>query len=179
MGGGNSKQSADLAQNCVYSKTDFQTRVQIIQNAHSMVQFYANLLLSEKMPLQLQEYRNYSDVAENYFNSKRKETNSDIQEINPKLRNYYDFFNALNNLQMEYEKPEITESDRRRKVRDIFDVSYVVLRLLVEELWESCDVQGRPPKASSTASSDASSQASSDASSQASSDASSQASSSN
>jgi len=150
MGGSSSTVSAEVAQNCVFAKTDFQTKIEIIRDAHSMVQFYANLLLSEKMPFQLPEYKNYTEVSENYFNSKRKDTNNDIQEVNPRLRNYYDFFNALNSLQMEYERNEITENERRRKVRDIFEVSYVVLRLLVEELWESCDVQGRPPPSETT-----------------------------
>ena len=145
MGGSSSAVSTEVAQNCVFAKTDFQTKIDIIRDAHSMVQYYATLLLSEKMPLQLPEYKNYIEVSENYFNTKRKDTIQDIQDTNPKLRNYYDFFNALNTLQMEYEKNEITENDRRRKVRDVFEVSYVILRLLVEELWESCDVQGRPP----------------------------------
>lgn len=153
MGGSNSVvQSVDLAQNCLYTKADFQTKIDIIRDAHSMIQFYADLLLSEKMPIQLPEYKNYSEVSEAYFNTRRKDTIQDIQEVNPKIRNYYDFFNALNNLQLEYEKNEITENERRRKVRDVFEVSYVILRLLVEELWESCDVQGRPPSEASSGS---------------------------
>jgi hypothetical protein len=147
MGGSTStvEKTVDLAQTCVYNKIDFQTRVDIIRDAHTMVQYYANLLLSEKMPMQLPEYKNYIDASETYFNTRRKDTIPDLNAVNSKIRNYYDFYNALSNLQQEYEKNEITENERRRKVKDIFEISYVVLRLLIEELWESCDVQGRPP----------------------------------
>uniref|UniRef100_A0A6C0H6H7 Uncharacterized protein n=1 Tax=viral metagenome TaxID=1070528 RepID=A0A6C0H6H7_9ZZZZ len=146
MGGSSSViQSVDLAQYCHYTKADFQTKIDIIRDAHSIVHNYADLLLLEdKMPIQLPEYKNYMDVSENYFNTRRKDTIQDLQAVNPKIRNYYDFFNALSNLQSEYEKSE-GEKERRSKVRDVFEISYVILRLLIEELWESCDEQGRPP----------------------------------
>ena len=48
-------------------------------------------------------------------------------------------------MQSEYERNDITENERRNKIKDVFAVSYAILRLLVEELWQSCDIQNPPP----------------------------------
>lgn len=130
---------------CKYQKEDFNAKIDVLRDAHALMQFYASLLLSEKMPINLPEYRNYNSTSEEHFNKKRKEEMQDLMGLNPKIRNYYDFYNGLNNLQGEYERNDITENERRNKIKDIFNISYAVLRLLVEELWESCDVQNPPP----------------------------------
>lgn len=136
MGGGGSK---PVAQNCVYNKRDFNRRIDIVKNAHEIVQFYASQLLREKMPVQLEEYKTYNEEAEKYFNTRRKEEIQSFIEINPKVKNFYDFYNALQNMQYEYEKTDITENERRAKITSVFNLAHLVLKLLIEELWESCD----------------------------------------
>lgn len=130
---------------CKYQKDDFNNKIEVLRDAHALMQYYANLLLTEKMPMNLPEYKNYNPTSEDHFNKNRKEEMSDLMSINPKIRNYYDFYNGLNNLQGEYERNDITENERRNKIKDVFSVSYAVLRLLIEELWQSCDVQNPPP----------------------------------
>ena len=130
---------------CKYKKDEFNNKIEILKDAHGLIQYYASLLLSEKMPMNLPEYKNYSSVSEDHFNTKRKNEMADLQAANPKIRNYYDFYSGLNNLQAEYERNDITENERRNKIKDVFNISYIVLKLLVEELWESCDLQNPPP----------------------------------
>jgi hypothetical protein len=130
---------------CKYQKDDFNNKIEVLRDSHGLMQYYANLLLGEKMPMTLAEYKNYNATSEEHFNKTRREEMSDLMSINPKIRNYYDFYNGLNNLQSEYERNDITENERRNKIKDVFAVSYAILRLLVEELWQSCDVQNPPP----------------------------------
>jgi hypothetical protein len=130
---------------CKYQKDDFNNKIEVLRDAHGLMQYYANLLLTEKMPMNLPEYKNYNQTSEEHFNKKRREEMSDLMSINTKIRNYYDFYNGLNNLQGEYERNDITENERRNKIKDVFAVSYAVLRLLIEELWQSCDIQNPPP----------------------------------
>ena len=130
---------------CKYQKDDFNNKIEVLRDVHALMQYYASLLLSEKMPMNLPEYRNFNAVSEDYFNKRRKDEMNDLMEANPKIRNYYDFYNGLNNLKAEYEKNEITENERRNKIKDVFSISYVILKMLVEELWQSCDIQNPPP----------------------------------
>lgn len=130
---------------CTYKKEEFNTQIDVLRDAHTLMQYYASLLLSEKMPLNLPEYKNYNSTSEDHFNARRKKEMGDLQAANPKIRNYYDFYNGLNNLQAEYERNDITENERRNKVKDVFNISYIILKLLVEDLWESCDIQNPPP----------------------------------
>lgn len=145
MGGSTSTPTiVEFAKICKYNKDDFNKKIDVLRDAHALMQYYTELLLNEKMPINLPEYKNYNDISEEYFNTRRKEEMGDLQAINPKVRNYYDFFNALSNLQAEYERNDITENERRNKIRNIFNISYIVLKLLVEDLWNSCDVQQIP-----------------------------------
>ena len=135
----------EIAQMCSYNKEDFNKKLNILRDSHSLTQYYASVLLSEKMPITLKEYINYNEESEDYFNTRRKETIDDLQSANPKIKNYYDFYDALNNLQNEYERNDISENERRSKITDVFNVSYTIMRLLIEDLWESCDVQNPQP----------------------------------
>jgi len=134
-----------IEQVCKYQKDDFNNKIDVLRDAHELMQYYANLLLTEKMPMNLPEYKNYNATSEEHFNKKRKEEMPDLLAVNQKIRNYYDFYNGLNNLKAEYERNDITENERRNKIKDVFSISYAVLRLLIEELWQSCDVQNPPP----------------------------------
>ena len=137
MGGSTSTLAS--AESCVMNKKTFNEKIDIIRDAHSLMQYYGSLLLAVRMPIKLDEYRQYSRVSEDYFNTRRKDTISDLQAINPAFNNYYDFYKALGVLQIEYERNDITEADRKKKLESVFNASYVVLKLLIEELWESCD----------------------------------------
>jgi hypothetical protein len=145
MGGSTSQvpveQIVQIATMCKYQKQDFNTKINVIKDAHTVLQFYASILLKEKMPVQLPEYKNYSDVSEDYFNQKRKDQYEELSSINPKINNYYDFYNALRILQQEYERGDITENERRSKILNIFDISYAILKKLIEELSDSCEMQ--------------------------------------
>jgi hypothetical protein len=150
--------STSTIESCVYNKNDFENKIIIIKDAHEIVQYYANLLMNEKMPLKF-EYLNYNSISEDYFNSRRKDVMGDLQSINSKINNYYDIYNGLNNLEREYEKNDITENERRTKITEVWKLTYAVLKLLIEELWESCDIQGRPvPEPESESDSDISSE---------------------
>jgi hypothetical protein len=142
MGGVSSSQKA---QTCKYSKQDFTTRINVIRDAHSVMQFYASILLREQMPATLPEYKNYSGASEEYFNTKRKENIQELVSLNPKIKNHYDFYNALTFLQTEYERRDITDNERKSKITNIFDISYVLLKFLVDDLSSSCEEQGMKP----------------------------------
>lgn len=147
MGGSSSKMIQETAQYCKYNKKDFAQRIEVVRDAHTVMQYFASLLLSKQsMPMQLSNYPNYGDAAEDYFNSKRKQEMSDLTAINPKITSYYAFYSALGNLQGEYEKPEMTEETRRGKIEQVFNLSYTILKLLIEELLQSCDDQGVPSR---------------------------------
>lgn len=127
---------------CTFNKKDFNQKLDIIRDTHSVLQFYANLLLLEKLPISLPEYKNFNQATEDSFNSRRKETIASLTSFNPKLATYYDFYNALLNLSKEYEKPDITSQERRAKITEIFNTCHVVLKELVEELWTNCETFG-------------------------------------
>lgn len=142
MGGVSSSQKA---QTCKYNKQDFNTRIGVVKDAHTLMQYYASILLREQMPATLPEYKNYAPASEDYFNTKRKETIQELVALNPKIKNHYDFYNALTFLQTEYERRDITDNERKSKITNIFDISYVLLKLLIEDLLNSCEEQGVKP----------------------------------
>lgn len=133
-----------IAQHCKYNKKSFNKTLDVIRDAHYIVQYYSDILLQERMPTQLQEYINFNELSEDFFNSRRKDSIPELQIVNPKINNYYDFYTALSKLQREYEKPDNTHVERRQKITEVLRVGQTVLQLLIEELWESCDIQGRP-----------------------------------
>jgi hypothetical protein len=142
MGGLFSKNTKETVMICKYQKADFNNKIQIINDAHNLLQFYASALMKDKMPLQMQEYRNFGEIAEDYFNAQRKTVLDALAGVNQKIQTYYDVYKALENLQAEYEKTDMTENERRAKITGVFEVLHVVLQLLVEELRVSCEMQG-------------------------------------
>lgn len=139
---GSSSSKPKVSEFCQYNKKDFQNRLIIINDAYEIAQFYGSFLLTpEDLPVQLPEYRNFGDSSEEYFNTRRKDVMPDLQAVNPKINNYYDFYKALSNLQNEYERPDIKPETRREKIKDVFNISYVILKSLIIELNESCDSQ--------------------------------------
>lgn len=123
------------AYTCQYKKEEFNKLLHIIRDAHEVCKFYSQFLLLQKVPLRLEEYKTYSDSSEEYFNKTRK-------TILPELgMSYYTFYNYLNVLQKAYEGPDVTENEKRKMLTDIFNNAYIVQKLFIEDLWNTCDVQ--------------------------------------
>lgn len=129
--------------NCTFNKVDFNSKLDIIRDTHNVLQFYANLLLLEKLPISLPEYKNFNQITEVSFNVRRKEPIGNLTAFNSKLTTYYDFYKALENLPKEYERPDITSQDRRNKITEIFNTCHVVLKELIDELFMNCETFGK------------------------------------
>ena len=59
------------------------------------------------------------------------------------IRLYYQYFFYLSTIKSKYEAADTTENNRRTIMNDIFQKCQIVHKLLIEELWETCDQQGR------------------------------------
>jgi hypothetical protein len=123
------------AYTCQYKKEEFNKLLNIIRDAHEVCKFYSQFLLLQKVPIRLEEYKTYSDSSEEFFNKTRK-------IILPELgMSYYTFYNYLNVLQKAYENPDVTENEKRKMLTDIFNNAYIVQKLFIEDLCNTCDTQ--------------------------------------
>lgn len=146
MGQGYSTQES--AKSCQYIKTQFNDLLDVIRDAHSVTQHYARAVLLDKMPTKLESYRNYSDKAEEYFLRGFPENQDKEFRKNPKEElgmSYYQYYFYLTGLQTKYEAPQMTEPDRRKLIDEIFTKCEALHRALIEDLYETCDSQGRVP----------------------------------
>jgi lysine/ornithine N-monooxygenase len=134
----------EIAKHCKYNKKAFRTQINMIHNAHEIVLYYSKFLLLNKMPSDLEQYPNYDTINEKYFNTKRNEMFSQFESHG--INNFYDFYKLLDKLPIEYKRSETTESERRKMVEKYVEIAQSVLQKLIEELYESCDVQGKPIK---------------------------------
>lgn len=141
---GGTASGTDIARHCRYNKRAFRKQIDMIHDAHTIVSYYSKFLLQSKMPSDLQEYPNYDQSNEDYFNIRRKDQMSEFETYG--INNYYDFYKLLDKLPTEYKRSEATEAERRKMIEQYVEIAQLVLRTLVEELYLSCDVQGRPPK---------------------------------
>jgi hypothetical protein len=55
---------------------------------------------------------------------------------------YYKFYQYINSIPELYEKTDMTESDRRKLLTDIFNKCYIVQKYIIEDLWDDCNGQG-------------------------------------
>lgn len=140
MGGTTS--GTDIALHCKYNKRAFRKQIDMIHDAHTIVLHYSKFLLETKIPSDLQEYPNYDQTNEEYFNSRRNDQVGGFETYG--LNNFYDFYKLLDKLPTEYKRAEATEGERRKMIEQYVEIAQFVLRTLVEELYQSCDVQGRP-----------------------------------
>ena len=120
---------------CKYNKSDFNNTLKIIRDAHDVSNFYADkLLLGGNLPLNLDEYKNYSALSENYFVPTRKVVLPDLGE------SYYNFYQYLQNtIKTQYESPNNKDDDRRKVIEEVFKKCYIVQKYIIEDLWESCN----------------------------------------
>lgn len=121
---------------CSYNKSTFDEKLDVIRDAHEVSQYYAELLLQERLPIKLDLYKNYSDHTEEYFNPTRKNVLPDLG------MSYYQFYQYINSIPSLYEKTDVTEQDRRQMLTDIFKKCYIVQKYIIEDLWDDCNGQG-------------------------------------
>lgn len=135
MGGNQSREIPKDAYICKYNKETFNSKLDIIRDAHNVSQYYATFLLMEKPPITLKSYLNYSDATEEYFNPTRKVVIPDLE------MSYYQFYQYLQTLQQVYERNDNTDNDRRAVLTNIFNKCFVVQKKLIEDLWDDCNGQ--------------------------------------
>jgi hypothetical protein len=117
-----------------FDRVDFDKKIVILQDSLDFIQFYANELSNQVMPVSLSRYHNYNETTEEYFNSKRKESNIQLMNQNAKTRNLYDFYIQLTLLPKEYEDPNATETDKRNKIKLVLETATSINKILVSEL---------------------------------------------
>lgn len=134
--------SSEIAKNCKYNKVRFNTLLDIIRDAHKVTLFYASIIIQDKMPLRLSEYVNYTEDTEEYFNQTRKNTREEIKSIidgNP--ISYYQYYQYLTTLQSRYENINMEETERRQLIQKVFENCYSIQKLLIDDLWQTCNSQ--------------------------------------
>ena len=121
---------------CKYNKNDFNILLNIIRDCHEVSQYYSQFLLMEKVPLQLPEYKNYSDDSEIYFNKIRKNIIPDLG------MSYFAFYNYLSSFSRLYESTDSTENNKRKMIIEIFNNAYIIQKTFIEDIWDTCNSQG-------------------------------------
>lgn len=131
------------APTCSYDKESFNTKLDVLRDAHEVTSFYSQLLLDGKFAAKLDKYKNYSNATEDYFNPTRREVLSNLGS------SYYQFYQYLNSLKGVYENSELDETSRRQIMVDVFNKCIIVQKYLIEDLWDDCNYQGGVPIVSS------------------------------
>ena len=126
--------SSKISENYKFNKTDFNKKINLLNDSIDVAQFYSNQLGTSLMPISLSRYHNYNDISEEYFNTKRKENNTLLSNQNVNVRNVYDFYIELSNLQKDYENPNFTEIDKRNKIKLVVDTANSVTKMIISEL---------------------------------------------
>ena len=116
----------------VCSRGYFTLLLRVMSDAHDVSQYYAELLLQDSLPIALNYYKNYSKETEAYFNMTRKIKREGID------MSYHDFYNQLAFLNYMYEAPTNNAAMRRSMIVNVFDKSYKIQKMLIEELYMSC-----------------------------------------
>lgn len=124
---------------CKYNKSSFNEKLNIIRDAHDVSQYYASLLLLEKLPIKLAIYKNYSDATEEYFNPTRKVYLNDLDS------SYYQFYQYLNTLRDIYEQSDVSDVIRKKLLTNVFNKCYTVQKYIIEDLWNDCNEENGYP----------------------------------
>ena len=124
--------SASKVDQLMCSREYFTLILRVLSDAHDVSQYYAELLLQDSLPIALNYYKNYSKETEAYFNMTRKIKREGID------MSYHDFYNQLAFLNYMYEAPTNNAAMRRSMILNVFDKSYKIQKMLVEELYMSC-----------------------------------------
>jgi len=119
-------------ENILCSKNNIQLILRVLRDAHDVSYFYAELLLQDTLPIALQYYKNYSKETELFFNMSRKIKREEID------MSFHDFYNQLAFLNYTYEQPINNANMRRNILLSVFNKSYIIQRLLIEDLYRTC-----------------------------------------
>jgi hypothetical protein len=119
-------------ENVVCSKNNIQLMLRVLRDAHDVSSFYAELLLQDSLPIALQYYKNYSKETEIFFNMTRRVKRQEID------MSFHDFYNQLAFLNYTYEQPINNANMRRNILLSVFNKSYIIQRLLIEDLYNTC-----------------------------------------
>jgi hypothetical protein len=130
--GSASSQPEGIENTFVCSKDNFLLMLRVLRDAHEVSLFYAELLLQDSLPVALQFYKNYSKETELFFNMSRKIKREQID------MSFHDFYNQLAFLNYTYEQPINNASMRRKLILLVFNKSYAIQRLLIEDLYNTC-----------------------------------------
>lgn len=123
---------------CVYTKQDFNNKLNVLRDAHSVTQFYAKLLLNPTVQSTL-KFKMYSENSISYFLRNVNDKKSDLNN-----QSYFDFNNSIVISENNYNRTDYNESAKRNLLTDTFNKCITVQKLLIEELYDSCQYQGDP-----------------------------------
>ena len=144
---GSSQSTNQIAITCKYKKAEFNKLLDLIRDAHDVTQFYSKFVLmdAKDLPEKLDEYKNYNEASEEYFNKTRKDTKDGLVNLTTKVEyfSYFQFYKYLEIFGSKniYENNSNTPSDRKKLIEDVFNNCYIVQKLLIEDIWSSCDHQ--------------------------------------
>lgn len=130
--GSDSSKPEGMQNEFVCSKDNFLLMLRVLRDAHDISLFYAELLLQDSLPVALQFYKNYSKETELFFNMSRKIKRAEID------MSFHDFYNQLAYLNYMYEQPINNAAMRRNMLLLVFHKSYIIQRLLIEDLYKIC-----------------------------------------
>lgn len=129
-----------IALTCAFKRGTIDDKLDMIKDANDVMQSYAQVLLMERMPNNLPDYKNYKSSTRAYFDSMAKVQVPQLKSANYKITNYKDFYMGLEALKAEYEQPMMTEEMKRSKITDIFNLSYIVMMTLIDDVKNSCKI---------------------------------------
>jgi hypothetical protein len=116
----------------VCTQGNFLLVLRVLRDAHDVSLHYSELLLQDSLPVALQYYKNYTKETEMFFNASRKMKRNEIG------MSFHDFYNELAYLNYMYEQPINNASMRRNVLLSVFNKSYIIQKLLIEDLYNAC-----------------------------------------
>ena len=145
MGSSQSKVKT-IATSCKYNKTKFNELLELIRDAHEVTQFWGKLVLidSKKLPIKLDEYKNYTIATRDYFNNTKDDLKDDILDLSKsesESTSMYYFYDFLRTFSSVYESTSTDVDDRKEFINKIFANCYNIQKILIEDIWDTCDNQ--------------------------------------
>ena len=140
MGAG---QSVD-ASVCKFNKQEFNVLLEIIKDAHAVLQFYASTALIDLPPVKLPQYKEFG--FEQYYNALRNNSSEEFTSLDMKgITTVYQAFNFFTNFETVYGNA-VDTNERKRIARDAFNVSHATVKFWVNQLNERCQMQSLSPQ---------------------------------
>jgi hypothetical protein len=146
MGSSQSVAVKKIATTCKYNKTKFNELLELIRDAHEVTQFWGKLVLidAKKLPIKLDEYKNYTIATRDYLNNTKDELKEDILDLDKKggeTTSMYYFYEFLRTFSSVYESTSVEVDDRKDYINKIFANCYNIQKILIEDIWATCDSQ--------------------------------------